>query len=831
MEIFFISNLFSTFVLSKKKNHSAQFTMNIYTLKTILIATLLAAIGFSGFAQAEQGGALRGRVYNPDNNQPVDFAYVIIDGTTIGTITDLDGNFAIFGLKPGYVRVAVNSLGFDPVVTKEILITNANTPYIEIEMKPSNIQLDDVVVEASRFRQREESPLSLRSIGIKEIEKSPGGNRDISKVIQSLPGVGATPANRNDIIVRGGGANENRFFLDGVEIPNINHFATQGSSGGPAGIINVDFVRELDFFAGAFPANRGNALSSVLDFRLIDGNKDRLKTRATVGASDLALTLDGPIGDKSSFVFSVRRSYLEFLFDLIGLPFLPTYNDIQFKHKIRFNQNNELSFIGLGAFDVNRLNLSANETESQRFILKYLPTNDQWTYTVGAVYRNFFKNGNQTLVLSRNHLNNVSQKYQDNIEAPTNLNFDYASNEIETKIRYEYITRQGAWKFLYGAGAEYNQYTNYTYNKLFFNAQVVEFDYETELDFYSYSAFTQISRNLLAERLLVSAGARIDGNTYSEQMSNPLEQFSPRISASYALTNKWSLNANTGRYYQRPAYTTMGYRDIAGNLINKDNRLRYKYTDHFVVGVENKPNPNSRFTVEGFYKLYNDYPFSISDSVAISSKSADFDVFGAEEVLSIGEGRTYGVEILYRNTDLWGSNITTSFTLFRSEFKDSKEVYIPTAWDNRILFNLTATRPLPKNWDIGFKWRYVGGAPYTPVDLERSSLRQAYDVTGRTYLDYDRFNSERLAPSHQLDVRVDKAFFFNKWSLMLYLDIQNIYNFKSQQPDQYINEDKDGNVVIENPTAPLNEQRYVLRKLENTGSGTVLPSIGIMIEF
>ena len=795
------------------------------------LLVLFLSISLSLLAQAQGGGALRGRVFNPNNNEPIDFAYVIIEGTSIGTITDLDGNFAIFGLKPGYVRIAVNSLGFEPVLTKEILITNANTPFIAIEMRPSNILLDDVVVQASRFRQREESPLSLRSIGIKEIEKSPGGNRDISRVIQNLPGVGATPANRNDIIVRGGGANENRFFLDGVEIPNINHFATQGSSGGPVGIINVDFVRELDFFAGAFPANRGNALSSVLDFRQIDGNKDRLKTRATLGASDLALTLDGPIGDKSSFVFSVRRSYLQFLFGVIGLPFLPTYNDLQFKHTIRFNQQNELNIIGLGAYDVNKLNLAANETESQRYILKYIPTNNQWNYTVGAVYRNFFSTGNQTLVLSRNQLNNVSQKYQDNIEIPVNLNFDYESNEIETKLRYEYVTRKGSWKFLYGAGAEYNQYTNNTFNKLFINSQVVELDYETELDFYSYSAFSQISKTFLLDRLLLSAGARIDGNTYSEQMANPLEQFSPRVSASYSLTPKWAVNANTGRFFQRPAYTTMGFRDINGDLINKANNLRYKYADHYVLGIENKPNQNTRFSVEGFYKLYNNYPFSINDSVAISSKSADFDVFGAEAVLSIGEGRSYGIEVLYRNTDLWGSNVTSSFTLFRSEFKDSKNVYIPTAWDNIVLFNITATKPLPNNWDVGFKWRFTGGTPYTPVDLERSSLRQAYDVTGRPYLDYDKFNSKRLAPTHQLDVRVDKAFFFNKWSLMLYLDVQNVYNFQSQQPDQYINEDTNGNVVIENPTAPINEQRYVLRKLDNTGFGTVLPSIGIMIEF
>ncbi|MDY0280743.1 MAG: TonB-dependent receptor, partial [Salinivirgaceae bacterium] len=200
-------------------------------------------------------------------------------------------------------------------------------------------------------------------------------------------------------------------------------------------------------------------------------------------------------------------------------------------------------------------------------------------------------------------------------------------------------------------------------------------------------------------------------------------------------------------------------------------------------------------------------------------------------VVPIGEGRAYGLEFLIRHNDLWGFNLITSLSLVRSEFENFAGEYIPTAWDNKILFNVTATRKLPHNWDVGFKWRFVGGAPYTPVDLERSRMRTAYDVTGTTYLDYTNFNSERLTAFHQLDLRIDKQFFFKKWSLMLYFDVQNAYGFKSQRPDQYINEDPNGNVIIENPSAPLEQQRYVLRKLENTGQGTTLPSVGIMIEF
>ncbi|PLX16398.1 MAG: TonB-dependent receptor [Salinivirgaceae bacterium] len=778
-----------------------------------------------------QKGKLEGRVLDPANNEPVPFANIIVSGTTIGAITDIDGNFKFTGLEPGYISLEVSSIGYQRIKTKPLLVTNAKTAYIEIALEPVAEQLEEVTVKASRFRQNVESPLSMRSIGVAEIEKNPGGNRDISKVIQSFPGVASTPAFRNDVIVRGGGANENSFYLDGVEIPNLNHFATQGASGGPVGIINVDFVREVDFYSGAFPANRGGAVSSILDFRQIDGNKEKMKYRATVGASDLALTVDGPLTDNASLIFSVRRSYLQFLFSVLELPFLPTYNDAQFKSRIRLDEKNEIILIGLGALDQFELNLDANETPSQRYILNYLPVNEQWNYTFGTVYKHYRDRGYNTLVLSRNHLNNSAFKYRDNDESSGDLILDLNSDEIETKIRYEDNIRYEDYKLVYGAGMEYSEYYNSTYSQVFLNGQVIDLDYSSKLDFINYSAFGQLSRGFFGKRLNLSVGLRMDGNTFDSDMSNPLRQFSPRFSGSYGLNEKWFVNFNTGRFYQKPSYTTLGYRDSDGVLVNKNNGLKYFYADHYVAGLEYRPNEESRITVEGFYKNYGDYPFSVADGVAISGKSADFGVFGDEEVTSTGEGRAYGLEFLVRHNDLWGFNLISSLTLVRSEFKGLDGKYDPSAWDNKILYNITATRKVAKNWDVGLKWRYVGGAPYTPYDLQTSSLVQAWDRRGQPYLDYNQFNTQRLSAFHQLDVRVDRQFYFDKWSLMLYLDIQNLYNFKAEEQDNYINEDADGNVVVENPTAAPEDQRYVLTRIPNDGTGTVLPTIGIMIEF
>ena len=174
-----------------------------------------------------QNAMLKGRVVDAVSNDPLPFVNVIVSGTSTGTVTDLDGNFILTGLAPGFVRIEASFVGYKRAVSDEVEVSAARTASIEIRLEEQKEEINEVTVTASPFRKTEESPLSMRSIGIGEIEKSPGANRDISKVIQSFPGVQSTPAYRNDVIIRGGGPSESRFYLDGVEVPFINHFATQ----------------------------------------------------------------------------------------------------------------------------------------------------------------------------------------------------------------------------------------------------------------------------------------------------------------------------------------------------------------------------------------------------------------------------------------------------------------------------------------------------------------------------------------------------------------------------------------------------------------------------
>ena len=796
-------------------------------MKKVFLLLLIFNLSSNLFSQANNG-SIKGKVIDSKTNQGVPFASVVVWGTTTGAMTDGDGNFSFTGLKPGFIELRASCIGYKPYVSEGIMVTNSKTVFLDILLEESALQINEVVVKASPFRKRAESPVSERIIGIDEIERNPGGNRDISKVIQSFPGVASTPAFRNDVIVRGGGPNENKFYVDNVEIPYLNHFSTQGASGGPVGIINVDFVRSVDFVSGAFPASKGNALSSVLNFTLADGNKDRMKYRATIGASDLGLTLDGPTGKNSSLIMSVRRSYLQFLFTALKLPFLPTYNDFQFKYKWRINEKNELTILGLGALDNSKLNLKANQTDFQKYILDYLPEQSQYSYVFGAVLKHFTGNGYDTWVLSRNYLNNSETKYMNNVVADSNKTLDYLSGEGEIKARYEKTIIGGnGFRFSFGGGYEYAHYRNSTYNKIFTSATPEIIDYSTNLKFSKYGLFGQISKSLINEKLTLSLGVRTDANNYSSSMSNLINQVSPRFSASYAFTEKFNINMNIGRYYELPPYTALGYANSSGVFVNKLNNLKYIRADHLVAGVEFLPNENIQLTIEGFYKHYTDYPFSVRDSVPISSKSAGYDIFGNEELKSFSEGQAYGVEFLARIKEFKGLNLVAAYTFVRSEFKNYYGTYIPTAWDNRNLLSLTGTRRFSRNWDIGMKFRFVGGAPYTPYDLEKSSLKAAWDVQGRGYLDYTKFNSYRLKGFNQLDVRVDKRYFYKGWSLMLYVDIQNVLNSKADQPPILVRETDANGIPVTDPADPA---RYKLKYISGT-SGTVLPTVGVIVEF
>ena len=796
--------------------------------------SLILIFGLISIAGIAQQVAVKGRVYNKIGNEPIPFANVIVQGTSVGTTADELGNFSIIELQPGIYNLEASFVGYKKLVVFEVQVTTARTAMVDFAMEEEARKLDEVVISSGNlFVKSDESPLSLRTIGTTEIKRTPGGNRDVSKVIRSLPGVASTPSFRNDIIIRGGSPSENSFYLDGIQIPVINHFQTQGSSGGPVGIINVDLLREVNFYSGAFPANRGNTMSSVFDFSLKDGREDRWTANGIVGATDLGVTLEGPVNKKSSLVFSARRSYLQFLFDLFNLPFLPVYNDVQFKYKYKLNEKDHITLLGLGAIDNFSLNLNAPdniddsaEKEEAEYILNALPVSEQWNYTVGVKYEHFRKNATTTFVVSQNSLNNSAIKYKNNITDPDNLIQDYNSRETETRIRLEDYAVKNTWKINYGVGYEHASMRTTDFNKIVTQQGAATRDYETEISLNKYAVFAQVS-NTFFNSLTISAGIRADANDYSSDMNNPLDQLSPRLSASYAISEKVNVNLNTGIYYQLPSYTVLGYRNsVTNELENKENGISYIRSKHLVGGLEFNLKSNSRITLEGFYKWYDQYPFLLEDSISLANLGADFGVIGNAPANSTSEGRSVGIELLAQQKLFKGFYGIVAYTWVRSEFEDKNSNLISSSWDNRHIVSVTAGKKLKRNWELGMRWLFTGGSPYTPFNVQETVRMENWDVRPYGVPDYDQLNSNRISAFHQLDVRIDKKYYFKKWSLNVYFDIQNLYNYQTTFQDNIdVEKDSEGNPIPDG----ANPGFYIPRFIQST-SGQVLPTLGVIIE-
>ena len=775
------------------------------------------------FLSAQPIHQIKGSVIDRIHRKPLEYIRVMLSGTSKGNVTDSLGRFTIDNVSPGIYRLEASGIGYKTALTPEYILSTGDL-HIDIELEESPTELKDVTVRVSPFRRDVESPVSLHTIGLQEIEKSPGANRDISRIVQSYPGVAFSPAGyRNDLIVRGGGPSENGFYLDGIQIPNINHFSTQGASGGPVGIINADLIREVNFYTGAFPADRGNALSSVLDFKLRDGSMERYSLKATLGASEVSLASTGHIGTKTSYLVSVRQSYLQLLFKMLGLPFLPTFTDAQFKIKTRFDAHNELTVLGIGGIDNMRLNTGL-EGEKSEYILSYLPKIEQETFTLGAVYRHYSGANVQTFVASHSYLNNRNTKYKDNNESNSeNLILRLRSVEQSTKFRFENSSTLGAWKITAGTNLNYNQYTNTTFQQLYIQNEQIS-DYHTQLGFFDWGFFGTLNYATANDRFTASLGLRTDANSYSSTMGNPLKQLSPRFSLSYRLWNDLYLSGNTGLYYQLPPYTGLGFKNDQGELVNKS--LRYMSVQQNSVGLSWHAHRTLEISAEGFYKKYDKVPYSVIDGIPLACKGNDYGVIGNELLTSTAEGRSYGIEFLLKWLIVEKLNLASSFTLFKSEYRnDKKSSYIPSAWDNRYIFNLSGTYNFPRNWSFGMKVSYIGGAPYTPYDVEKSSLVTAWNAQGRPYFDYSKYNTERLPAFGQLDIRIDKIFYIKNYMLGFYIDLQNVTVSKFREPDILMSTG-----VIENPSAPLNEQHYRMKYIKQE-SGTLLPTLGITFEY
>ena len=799
---------------------------------------------FAFAALAQSTGSVNGVIRDAVNGRPADGATVFIDQLKRSATADSLGQYRVADLPVGAYSITVSAVGFETQTKYNLPITSGNSNEVSFDLIRSNGALSNVTVTTSRKTARAtslETPLSVQRLTTEEIKSNPGGNFDISRVVQSLPGItssnGIGNGFRNDIIIRGGAPSENVYYLDGIEVPVINHFSTQGSAGGPQGILNVSFIEDLRVSTSAFDARYDNALSGIFEFKQKNGNADRVQGNIRLSASELAATFDGPINKKLTFLASARRSYLQLLFKAIDLPIRPDYYDFQYKLSYVPNAKNTFSFIGIGAIDKFKFGTIKKPTLEKFFILDNAPLNNQWNYTVGGSWKRSLPNGFVNVSLSRNVLDIKLIKYDGNEEAASNLRLNTATRETENKARLDVSQTVGGWKISYGTSAQYVDYFNNSFVRrraavTDANGNVVQpadiFRYNTTINFWRYGLYAQVGKRFLDDRLNLSAGIRGDGNSFLTGSKNPLENLSPRAALSYILAPKWTINASAGSYTRLPAYTIIGFQQNNA-FINRN--ADYIRTNHYVAGLEFLPKPSLRFTLEGFFKQYSNVPVSLRDGISLNNLGADFGAVGNEPITSVGKGDAYGVELFAQQKltkRLFGF---VSYTYVISKFSGLDGKLLPSAWDNQHLASFTLGYKLKRAWEIGLKYRLQGGLPYTPFD--ETASRRNYATLGNGILNYSLFNQQRLGSFQQSDLRIDKKWNFKKTTLDLFIDVQNWTAFKTPVLPQYtFDRDLNTRNFITTDGQPLNiDGSNAVPRIFTSNTSSPLPTIGFIVEF
>ena len=736
-------------------------------------------------------GIISGNIIDEVTNEGIPGVNIQILGTDRGVATNLDGEFKISNLEPGTYQIRVSAVGYATIIKSDIVVNTAKPTILLLKLISAAIELNGVTVKAGYFEKDPSSTGSVANLSYEEIRRSPGGFEDVVRALSILPGVAQANAGRNDLVVRGGAPSENLYIVGGFIVPNINHFGTQGAAGGPLSFINLDFVNETNFSSGGFSALYGDKLSSVLSIDLREGRKDRLGGKGTISASQFGFNLEGPLSGSGDFFMSVRRSYLDFIFNAAGFNFVPEYYDAITKFNYNLDSRNRLSLLFIGAFDKTKFN---NKDSEDLYSNSRILGSNQNSYLFGFSYRHLFNEGFFTLSLSRNFTDYDSFQ-RDTLLNPIFLNLSReGENEIKGDLVYK-LSKDSELNF--GASLKLIKFSadiklpNFITS---FGEKLSITSLSDESRFTKSAMYTQYSTNLY-DGLRITAGIRGD---YFDGISSKF-YVSPRFAAALMLDEVSTLNFSLGRYSQSPSYIWL--------IADPSNRnLSFVKVTQTVLGYERMLQEDIKMKVEGFYKKYGDYPSSVLRPYLVLANTGagfgggddNFSSFGLEPLVSAGSGDVHGIEfsLQKKSSEIPGYGIL-SITWSESNFRGLDNVKHPAAYGQNWIVNLSGGYIFNKKWEASFRFRFATGTPYTPFNSDGSQSVSNY-------------NSVRFSPVHSLDLRVDRRWDFEKWALITYLDIQNVYNNKDSF---YIRWD------------------YRTGTVDRRSSIGLLPSIGVSLEF
>ncbi len=724
--------------------------------RPVAITCLIITVGSPGLDAAERMGIVKGLIVDAATLHPLPGANAVLLDSGLGAEAGDDGRFTIADVPLGTYRLQISMIGYETRIHPDVVVRAKRISTANVPLTQAPIGMGKVVITADYFSEVKEEAVSAVHLNFEEIRRSPGAAGDISRLLQAMPSVGMSTDQRNDLIVRGGSPAENLTIIDNIEVPNINHFPTQGASGGPIGLLNTDLIADVNFSAGGFGAAYGDRLSSVMVIDMREGNRDEFDGEANMSMAGAGLIFERPIGDgRGSWVASARRSYLDLIVGAIGTGAVPRYSDVQGNVVYDLTPNHQLTVLGLGGFDA--IDIDPDDQDDEDDFIRL--TTDQ--YVGGANWRWLWSaSGYANTSLAFTYADFVVDVTDGDTKALVVSN-DSQERELVLRSNFQYAPRQGtelSWGMVgRRLFSDYAIFTAADTNRV--GTTTPRIDVHQDMTSAKVGLFASWEQQILPSRLTSNVGVRFEYFDLNEEAD-----LTPRLALIYQISERTSLNAAYGIYYQNlpPLFLVQ---DPANA------QLENPRADHYVLGLRHLLTPNTLFSLEGFYKDYSQLPFDPDDpTFPVIDSAAGFGSPVPGRLVGGGRATSRGAEALVQKKLARAVYGTLSYSYSVSKYTDLNGVERNRTFDNRHLMSLILGYRSSNRFEYSIRWRYAGGRPDTPFDTQESTR------LGTGIIDRTRVNAERLPAYHRLDLRVDYRKQYEDYNVVSFFSLLNAYN-------------------------------------------------------
>jgi hypothetical protein len=749
---------------------------------------------------------IKGQVLDKQSQQPLPGANAIVVGSNpvIGSTSDINGYFKLTGVPVGRVTISVSFLGYQTATISNVILSSGKEVVLSVDLEEKITTTEEVVVKATKSKTQannEMATISARSFTVEETEKYAGSRGDVARMASNYAGVSFANDSRNDIVIRGNSPSGLLWKLEDVEIPNPNHFAENGTTGGPVGMLNNNVLKNSDFFTGAFPAEYGNALSGVFDLKMRNGNTEKYEFTGQCGFNGFEVGAEGPIrkNNNSSFMAFYRYSTLEVMDKMgvsVGTSGVPKYQDLSFKFNYPTSKgvitlfglrgNSSIDMLDSKVSKSDMYNVSGQNLYSHASMaasgLSYTHFVDKKTF-IKVSLSGLSQDGGtniDTLAIAYDVKNNTGGKIDTNY---------YYSNSATRVIQHDISEYRASMSFL--ANTKHNSKLT---TKLGFSVDQMGYKLNTKSYIDSLNGLFQVmsgEKKLTDGPKLYRSYVEANYKLTDEFTFNPGVQFvyfdlskqklfEPRAGLSWSYSNNRKISLAYGLHSRTQALSTYykGAFMPDHSLILTNINLGATRSHQFVLGHDWNISNNLRLKTETYYQYLFDVPVERKlSSYSILNTGAYWGSDANDSLVNKGTGYNYGLEITFEK--FFSNNyyflITTS--LFDSKYKASDDTLRNTMFNGNYVINALAgyEHPLSKKWTLALdiKLAYAGGKRYMPIDVNKSKNSDETE-----YLDYDVFKNKLpdfLKLDFKLTIRQNNPRFTQEWQIY----IENITNHKN----------------------------------------------------